>query len=98
MDEAEVDAANDGVLYMASAPPAVIPDAVATINRAVDHLSRFAGDQARRFFNAEKAGVELASTVQRFLSDPAAVGTDALYAAYGRFMTLHAGNFSSSIG
>jgi hypothetical protein len=68
-----------------------------TIAQRLDHLCRLAKDKTLRLNSAERAGVDLASAVQRFLTDPAAVGTDALYAAYGRYMSVHAGNFSEGL-
>lgn len=47
------------------------------------------------FNNSKDAGAELAKAVYEFLESPEEVGTNELQRAYGEYMGLHSGNFTS---
>lgn len=71
---------------------------VEEITQRAAYLDRERASFERRLANATRAGADLAAEVTRYLDDPEGVGTDALYKANGRFLSLHAGNFTLDEG
>lgn len=63
------------------------------IEHGVSMLTSLVESNVGRADRAAQAGFDLAQQVCSFVQDPEGVGTDALEAAYGKFMSLHSGNF-----
>ena len=76
---------------------AAVEGDIAAIFQGLDHMRRVVEDKSMRASNAAVAGATFAYQVERFLSDPEGVGTDALRAAYDTFMGRHSGNFTDSV-
>lgn len=68
-------------------------EAIGEISRNVDWLERQLADAETRRDEARKRGYELAACLRHYLQNPGAIGTDALNAAYGRYMAAHSANF-----
>jgi hypothetical protein len=66
------------------------------IASAVNWMRDLVRDSESRYTVAAAAGYELAQTVDRYVDDPDAVGTDALAAACSKFMGLHSAHFAPS--
>lgn len=65
-----------------------------SIQQEVNVIERERDDARGRLREATSEGGTLAAAVYAFLDDPDAVGTDALHAAYSRFMGRHSANFT----
>lgn len=67
---------------------------VKEVTARLDNICYIVADKSSRYEESFAAGGVFAAEVRRYLENPEAVGTDALYAAYNTYMQRHAGNFT----